>query len=127
MNLTLRVATVVVLAGLGLLAVRARQTFPAAQDRPVPGIRELAIHASGCRFTPDQIEAWRNDRVRLTLTAEDDTYSFVLDEYRVMKQFAPGRTAIVEFLAERPGTFVFYNSLTRDSRCTAMRGELIVH
>ena len=37
-----------------------------------------------------------------------------------------GVLAIVEFLADRPGQFVFYNSLTRDSRCTTMRGELIV-
>jgi heme/copper-type cytochrome/quinol oxidase subunit 2 len=90
-------------------------------------MRELTIRASGCAFNPNLIEAWQGDRLRLTLVAEDGIYAFALDEYRLSKQFSPGRNAIVEFLADRPGSFVFYNSLTRDTRCTGMRGELIVH
>lgn len=126
MNLTLRVAAVVLLAGLGLLALRTGQPLPAAQDR-APLMNDVTIHASGCAFNPNRIETKRGDRLRITLIAEDGIYSFALDEYRVVKQFAPGRNAVVEFLADRPGQFVFYNSLTRDSRCTAMRGELVVH
>jgi heme/copper-type cytochrome/quinol oxidase subunit 2 len=125
MTVTLRLAAVVLLAGLGLLALQTRQPTSGAQDQP-PVMQDVTIHASGCAFTPNRIETSRGNRLRITLVADDGTYSFALDEYRVLKQFAPGRNAVVEFLADRPGQFVFYNSLTRDSRCTAMRGELIV-
>jgi heme/copper-type cytochrome/quinol oxidase subunit 2 len=127
MNLTLRVAAVVVLVGLGMLAVQARRSLPAAQERPLPMMRDVTIHASGCAFIPSDIEAWRGDRLRITLVADDGIYSFALDEYRILKQFAPGRNAVVEFLADRPGQFAFYNSQTRDGRCAAMHGELVIH
>jgi heme/copper-type cytochrome/quinol oxidase subunit 2 len=125
MTLTLRLAAVVLVAGLGLLALQTHQPLPGAQEQPLV-MQDVTIHASGCAFTPNRIETGRGNRLRITLVADDGTYSFALDEYRVLKQFAPGRNAVVEFLADRPGQFVFYNSLTRDSRCTAMRGELVV-
>jgi heme/copper-type cytochrome/quinol oxidase subunit 2 len=125
---TVRLATVALVGVLGLVLVQnPRATHSQTQDRPAPMMRELTIRASGCAFNPNLIEAWQGDRLRLTLVAEDGIYAFALDEYRLSKQFSPGRNAIVEFLADRPGSFVFYNSLTRDTRCTGMRGELIVH
>jgi heme/copper-type cytochrome/quinol oxidase subunit 2 len=128
MRLTARVGIVAFLGALGLVAIQDRRPVATvSQNRPVSMLRDWTIRASSCAFSPNLLEAWQGDRVRITLVSEDNRYSFVLDEYRVSKQFAPGHDAVVEFLADRTGAFAFYNSLTYDNRCSGMRGELIVH
>jgi heme/copper-type cytochrome/quinol oxidase subunit 2 len=99
----------------------------ASQDierRPV--VRQFTIRARKYAFDPSRVEVTRGDIVRITLIAEDVAHSFTIDEYRIAKRVAPGRSVTFEFRADRPGRVVFYCSMTGDERCREMRGELTV-
>ena len=106
---------------------RIQSVTTASQDveqRPV--VREFTIRARRYAFSPSRVEVTRGDIVRITLIAEDVAHSLTIDEYRIAKRVAPGRSVTFEFCADRAGRFVFYCSMTADERCREMRGELIV-
>ncbi|HEY6506513.1 MAG TPA: cupredoxin domain-containing protein, partial [Vicinamibacterales bacterium] len=115
-------------AGLGIgigLALAAGLARPAAQDQ-APERRDLTITARDFRFAPSRIEVGRDDLLRLTVKSEDVAYGFTIDEYRVAKRVPAGGSVVLEFRADREGTFAFYSNLTSDSRHSQMRGELVV-
>ena len=89
-------------------------------------VKEVTITARRYTFSPARIEVMQGDIVKITLIAEDTAHSFTIDEYRLSKRAAPGRSVTFEFCADRPGRFVYYCNLTSDEGCRAMRGELIV-
>jgi heme/copper-type cytochrome/quinol oxidase subunit 2 len=96
-----------------------------AQEQ-APARPELTLVAREYRFFPDRIEVAQDDLVRLTIRSEDITYSFAIDEYRIVRRVPAGGTTTFEFRAERPGTFRFYSNLTNDSAHAGMQGRLVV-
>ena len=95
------------------------------QDQ-APSRPELDLVASDFRYVPDRLEVRQDDLVRITITSEDNTYSFAIDEYRIIRRVPAGGSTTFEFMAARPGTFRFYSNLTDDSRHAEMQGQLIV-
>ena len=89
-------------------------------------VREFTVRARRYAFSPARIEVNQGDIVKITLIAEDIPHSFTIDEYRISKRAPPDRSVTFEFCADRPGTFVYYCSLTNDEGCRDMRGELFV-
>ena len=114
----------VVAAGI-LLVTRPLVPEVLAQDQ-APNRPELNLVASNYRFTPDQLEVRQDDLVRITIRSEDHTYSFAIDEYRIIRRVTAGGSTTFEFQAARPGTFRFYSNLTDDSRHAEMQGQLVV-
>ena len=55
-----------------------------------------------------------------------NVYGFTIDEYRLSKRVPAGGSTVIEFRADRPGTFSFYSNLSNDSRHSQMRGQLVV-
>lgn len=96
----------------------------AAQD--IPSQRELTITAADFRFTPDRIEVVQDELVRILLRSGDIAHSFNVDEYRIAKRVAAGGTVLIEFRADRLGTFPFYCNLTSEPGHDQMRGQLVV-
>jgi heme/copper-type cytochrome/quinol oxidase subunit 2 len=88
--------------------------------------REFTITAHRYAFAPARIEVNHGDIVRITLVADDIPHTWTLDAYRISKRAAPGTNTTIEFRADLSGTHVFYCSLTSDSGCRDMRGELVV-
>lgn len=123
MNVIVRAGVAAALMGVGFAAGRWSR-LPGADAQEA--LRSVTIRAAECTFTPNLIEAARNDRIRITLIALDAPYSFTLDHFRIARRFSPGHDGVVEFLATRAGRFVFYDTLARD-RCSGMQGELVVH
>ena len=114
--------------GLGtgaLLVAAAGLTRAAAQDQ-TPERRDLTITAKDFRFSPNRIEASRDDLLRLTVKSEDVAYGFTIDDYRVSKRVPAGGSVVLELRLDREGTFPFYSNMTSDSRHAQMRGELVV-
>jgi heme/copper-type cytochrome/quinol oxidase subunit 2 len=93
------------------------------QDSPS---RAFAVSARRYAFTPDRLEVWQNDLVKLSFTAEDIAHSFTIDAYRIAKRAGAGQTVTFEFRADQPGTFRFYCNLAIDDGCRKMSGELVV-
>jgi len=90
------------------------------------GRHEITLTAKRYAFSQPRIEVAANDVVKITLVAEDIPHSFTIDEYRISKRAAPGRSVTFEFRADKAGTFPFFCNLTIDDGCREMRGELVV-
>jgi heme/copper-type cytochrome/quinol oxidase subunit 2 len=125
MALTRRQAGLLLAAAGVLLLARPLAPQVLAQDQ-APSRPELNLVASNFRYVPDRLEVSQDDLVRITIRSEDNTYSFTVDEYRIIRRVPAGGSTTFEFHADRPGTFRFYSNLTSDSRHAEMQGELVV-
>ena len=114
------------LLGAGaLLLARPLAKRLAAQDQ-APNRPEFSLVARSYRYTPDRLEVTQDDLVRLTIRSEDFTYSFAIDEYRIVRRVPAGETTTFEFRADRAGTFRFYSNLTGEGDHAEMQGQLVV-
>jgi cytochrome c oxidase subunit 2 len=91
------------------------------------GPRYFEVTASRYQFQPSTLEVNEGDTVRLILRSTDTTHGFGIKELKVETLIPKGGAPVlVEFLADRPGTFEF----TCTEYCGAghrnMRGTLIV-
>ena len=111
-------------AGTSLLPPVIRRVF--AQDQAPPNRPEFSLVARNYRYNPDRLEVTQDDLVRLTIRSEDFTYSFAIDEYRIVRRVPAGETTTFEFHADRAGTFRFYSNLTGEGDHADMQGQLIV-
>ncbi len=125
MRLTRRRAGLLLAGAAALLTVGPRLRRLAAQEQ-APNRPEFTLVAKDYRYSPDRIEVAQDDLVRLTIRSEDITYSFAIDEYRIVRRVPAGGTTTFEFRADRPGTFRFYSNLTSDGAHAQMEGRLIV-
>jgi cytochrome c oxidase subunit II len=98
---------------------------PSAQDQ-APTRREFTLTARNYNFSPNRVEAAQDDLIKLTVQSEDVAYGFTIDEYRLSKRVPAGGSTIIEFRADRSGTFSFYSNLSNDARHSQMRGQLVV-
>jgi heme/copper-type cytochrome/quinol oxidase subunit 2 len=96
-----------------------------AQDQ-APNRRDLTLTVAATRFEPTQLEAVQDDLVRITIHSDDTAHSFNVDQYRIAKRVPAGGTVVVEFRADRVGTFPFYCNLTSEPGHDQKRGQLIV-
>ena len=125
MALTRQQAGLLLAAAGVLLLARPLAPQVLAQDQ-APSRPELNLVASNFRYVPDRLEVSQDDLVRITIRSEDNTYSFAVDEYRIIRRVPAGGSTTFEFHADRPGTFRFYSNLTSDSRHAEMQGQLVV-
>jgi cytochrome c oxidase subunit 2 len=125
MKRTRRQAGVLIAAAGALLTLRPLPSRLTAQEQ-APGRPQFTLVAREYRYTPDRIEVAQDDLVRLTIRSEDITYSFAIDEYRIVRRVPAGGETTFEFRADRPGTFRFYSNLTSDTAHAAMQGQLVV-
>lgn len=122
------IALLLVGAGVYLAAgPLVRRVFAAssAQDQ-APTRREFTLTARNYSFSPNRVEATQDDLIKLTVQSEDVAYGFTIDEYRLSKRVPAGGTTVIEFRADRTGTFSFYSNLSNDPRHSQMRGQLVV-
>jgi heme/copper-type cytochrome/quinol oxidase subunit 2 len=93
--------------------------------------REFAVEAYkyGYRVAGSdkaEIRVHVGDVVHVTLSSSDIPHSFTIDDYRVMRRVEAGKTTTVEFVADKPGTFVIHCTLTADEKCKDMKATLVV-
>jgi heme/copper-type cytochrome/quinol oxidase subunit 2 len=130
MKTTMRRSIALLLVGSGIFLsagpfIRRVLAAPAAQDQ-APTRREFTVTARDYSFSPNRVEAQQDDLIKLTVQSADNAYGFTIDDYRVSKRVPAGGSTVIEFRADRPGTFAFYSNLSNDARHAQMRGQLIV-
>jgi heme/copper-type cytochrome/quinol oxidase subunit 2 len=105
-------------AGAVHAAVQARREFTVSA-------RKYAYTVSGANGAEIRVQV--NDLVKITLEAEDIPHSLTIDEYRISRRAEPGKPTVIEFRADKPGTFAMYCDLMIDPRCRKeTRGTLVV-
>ncbi len=89
-------------------------------------LKQFEMIAKQFEFMPEAIEVDQGDRVKISLTSLDVAHGFAINEYGINERIVPGQPTVVEFTADKKGTFTFYCSVMCGSGHRNMRGTLIV-
>ena len=92
----------------------------------VSNVKSFSITAKNWDFVPNTITVNKGDKVKLSLTSVDVEHGFKLPDFGVKVDLAPGKTEVVEFVADKVGTFSFSCSVFCGSGHREMKGTLIV-
>ena len=90
------------------------------------GVRVIQMRAFQFNFDPNPVVVNEGEQVKLVVTSTDVTHGFSISEFGVNVKLFPGRPSIIDFTADKSGTFIFYCSVPCGSGHTSMRGRLIV-
>jgi cytochrome c oxidase subunit II len=90
------------------------------------GVREIKVTAKKYEFLPDPIGVRQGEKVRLKITAVDVDHGFGLKEYNINQKLPKGQEQIVEFTADKPGTFTVKCTVFCGLGHGSMKGRLMV-
>lgn len=115
---------------LALLAVGAMSlavlVAPSPGSAGRPTSRTLRIEASSFAYSPAAVEVEPGDTVEIELVSTDVVHGLYLEGYDVAVTADPGQTARLSFVADRPGSFRFYCSVSCGPLHPFMSGRLRV-
>lgn len=88
--------------------------------------KKFSVNGNNFSFSPNEIRVKKGDTVQITFVNKSGIHDFVIDEFSVAtKQIGSGKQAVVEFVADKSGTFEFYCSVS-NHRAMGMTGSLVV-
>lgn len=90
-------------------------------------IQEISVTAKKWKFDPDQIIVNKGERIKLSIKSIDVAHGFSLPDFDINTRLEPGETKVVEFIANKAGTFSFFCSVYCGSGHSDMKGTLIVN
>ena len=96
-----------------------------AEDQQMQDVVEINMTARQFEFVPSQIKVKNGTLVRIKIRSEDVLHGFAIDEFGVNKQVGQSET-VIEFVADKTGTFTFYCSVYCGVGHSNMRGTLVV-
>jgi cytochrome c oxidase subunit 2 len=99
---------------------------PTMEEHPAGDIKEFTMTAKQWEFTPSTITVNEGDRVRLSIESMDVTHGFTLAAFDIHETLEPSKNTVVEFTADRAGTYSFFCSVFCGAGHSQMRGTLIV-
>ena len=109
-----------------LLLAAVALAMPAAAQKATTGIREIKMTAKNYDFDPAEITVKKGDKVRLIITATDRKHGIKIEGYDIDQVLNVGDPTIVEFTADKAGTFEFKCSVYCGMGHRKMKGKLIV-
>lgn len=75
----------------------------------------------------DVIRVTEGETVRLRLTSADVVHGFALKAYGIeLDEVYPGKVKVIDFVADKPGTFLFNCTIVCNAGHRHMEGEIIV-
>ena len=93
---------------------------------PAPQVKEFSLTAKQWEFSPSTITVKKGDHVKLTIKSMDVTHGFNLPDFNVNANLEPNKETVVEFTADKSGTFTFFCSVFCGSGHSSMKGTLVV-
>lgn len=97
---------------------------------PVPTIapqeRTIQIDAQQFAYSPSELKVNPGDTVTIQLISTDVVHGLYVDGYDVSVEADPGQTAILTFVADKPGSFRFRCNVTCGAMHPFMIGKLTV-
>ena len=69
--------------------------------------RRIAVKAQKFVFTPSEIRVRKGEAVTFVLTAEDFPHGFSLPDFKLRRDFVPGKPGELNFTADKAGKFHF--------------------
>ncbi len=89
--------------------------------------KEFSMTAKKWEFEPSQIIVNKGDTVKLKIKSIDVKHGISIPEFNVKTDLNPGQETIVEFKADKSGSFTFFCSVFCGSGHKDMKGSLIVN
>jgi cytochrome c oxidase subunit II len=116
------------LIGLTFLSAASPKTIAqVAQDAGTRmPVHEIQVTLRKYDFTPGSLRVKKGEQVRLIMAAMDHDHGFKLDDFQINQKIRKGTTAIVEFTADKAGTFQFRCSNVCGLGHRSMKGTLVV-
>jgi len=94
---------------------------------PAPVLEKIfSLTARQWEFLPSSITVKKGETIKLSIKSIDVTHGFSLSEFGVNATLKPGESTIVEFVADKVGTFSFFCSVFCGSGHGNMKGTLTV-
>jgi cytochrome c oxidase subunit 2 len=90
------------------------------------GVHEIQVTLRKYEFSPGSLRVKKGEPVRLIMSAVDHDHGFKLDDFNINRKIAKGTTVIVEFTADKAGTFQFRCSNVCGLGHRNMKGTLVV-
>lgn len=89
-------------------------------------VKELTVSGSNFKFIPATLAVNKGDKVKITFKNTGGTHDFVIDAFNIKtKTTQDGVAEIVEFVADKTGTFEYYCSIG-NHKAMGMKGILTV-
>jgi cytochrome c oxidase subunit II len=117
------------LIGLTILsAASARTVAQVAKDAETGAQRahEIQVTLRKYEFSPASLRVRKGEQVKLVLAAADHDHGFKLDDFNIDQKIPKGTTVVVEFTADKAGTFQFRCSSVCGLGHRNMKGTLVV-
>jgi cytochrome c oxidase subunit II len=117
------------LIGLTILSLAsARTVAQVAEDAgtSMQGVHEIQVTLRKYEFSPGSLRVRKGEQVRLVMTAVDHDHGFKLDDFDINQKIPKGTTVVVEFIADKAGTFQFRCSSVCGLGHSNMKGTLVV-
>ena len=117
------------LVGLTILsAASARTVAQVAEDAgtSMRGVHEIQVTLRKYEFNPGSLRVRKGEQVKLVMTAADHDHGFKLDDFNINQKIPKGTTVVVEFTADKAGTFQFHCSNVCGFGHRNMKGTLVV-
>lgn len=89
-------------------------------------LKEFKMTAKQWEFNPSSITVNQGDNVMIEITSVDVEHGFAIREFGINADLMPGKTEIVEFIADKKGIFEFSCSVFCGEGHKHMTGTLIV-
>ncbi len=128
-DLSLLMVGLVLVAGAYLL-LSGGGTVPRVEVEPTGVTREFTVEAQQWFFVPNGIEAGLGDIVRIEVRGLDDGtgggHGFVLSDFNVNEFVRKDGSVVVEFLADKTGSFSFFCSIPCGRGHSGMSGTLTI-
>jgi cytochrome c oxidase subunit 2 len=100
------------------------QTTP--PDTNQSTVKTFTVIGKNFSFSPSEIKVNKGDKVKIIFQNDLGFHDWMLDEFNVKTPtISAGKTAEVEFTADKTGTFEYYCSVG-NHRTMGMKGNLIV-
>ncbi|MFZ2149613.1 MAG: cupredoxin domain-containing protein [Minisyncoccia bacterium] len=101
-------------------------TATATPVEQAPKVKEFVISGKNFSFSPSLITVQKGDKVKIVFENTAGFHDFVIDEYGLAtKQAKAPATEILEFTADKAGSFEYYCSVGTH-RDMGMKGTLVV-
>ncbi|MBI3034324.1 cupredoxin domain-containing protein [Candidatus Woesearchaeota archaeon] len=99
---------------------------PVNEVQAPPVVKDINMSAFQWGFNPSEIVVNKGEKVRLFITSSDVNHGFNLPEYNIDVHLSPKRTVLVEFTADKAGTFKAYCSVYCGDGHPNMKASIIV-
>jgi cytochrome c oxidase subunit II len=113
------------LIGLAILSAPSATTVAKDAGGMQTG-HEIEVTLRKYEFIPGSLRVRRGEWVKLVMTAADHDHGFKLDDYDINQKIPKGTTVVVEFTADKAGTFQFRCSNVCGIGHRGMKGTLVV-